>query len=128
MLVRYCEVKKKPAWASVRDHWREKIGSDGARILVMMPMRMKPACNKNHSKRGLGAEGDETVESIERGSVSQDRKRDKAARGPCGHTLLSVCVEVLWRANNAFPTMTAFLFWTPVRVVCSKRATQRAAN
>ncbi len=33
----------------------------------MMPMRMNPACNKNHSKRGLCAEGDETVESIDKG-------------------------------------------------------------
>src|SRR4029077_3288727 len=67
MLVRYCEVKKKPAWASVRDHCREKIGREGARILGMMPIMMKPACNKNHSKRGLEAEGDDTVESIEKG-------------------------------------------------------------
>jgi hypothetical protein len=33
----------------------------------MMPMRTKPACNKNHSKRGLEAEGDDTVESIKKG-------------------------------------------------------------
>jgi hypothetical protein len=46
----------------------------------MMPMRTKPACNKNHSKRGLEAEGDDTVESIEEGVWHKNGWRDKAAR------------------------------------------------
>ena len=41
VLKKYWEVKKKPAWASVRDQCCEKEGKIGPSNVVMIPMRTK---------------------------------------------------------------------------------------